>query len=100
MSEKKTPFYDMHKKLNAKIVPFAGYLMPVMYDSINAEHLRVRSKVGMFDISHMGEFTISGPGAHDFVQRLVTNDLSKLAENQVMYTCMCYEDQDFLASKD
>ncbi|MCP4580992.1 MAG: glycine cleavage system aminomethyltransferase GcvT [candidate division Zixibacteria bacterium] len=92
MSEKKTPFYDIHKKLNAKIVPFAGYLMPVMYDSINAEHGRVRSKVGMFDISHMGEFTISGPGAKDFVQRLVTNDLSKLVENQIMYTCMCYED--------
>jgi len=92
MSEKKTPFYDIHRQLNAKIVPFAGYLMPVMYDSINAEHLRVRSKVGMFDISHMGEFTITGPGAKDFIQRLVTNDFSKLAENQIMYSCMCYED--------
>lgn len=91
MSEKKTPFYDIHKNLGAKIVPFAGYLMPVMYDSITAEHLRVRNKVGMFDISHMGEFIIRGDGAYDFVQRLVTNDLSKLVENQIMYTCMCYE---------
>jgi len=91
MSEKKTPFYDIHRQLNAKIVPFAGYLMPVMYDSINAEHLRVRSKVGMFDISHMGEFTVTGNGAKDFVQHLVTNDVFKLAENQVLYTCMCYE---------
>jgi len=92
MSDKKTPFHDIHRQLNAKIVPFAGYLMPVMYDSINAEHLRVRSKVGMFDISHMGEFTVTGTGAKDFVQRLATNDISKLADNQVMYTCMCYED--------
>ncbi len=92
MSEKKTPFYDIHRQLNAKIVPFAGYLMPVMYDSINAEHLRVRSKVGMFDISHMGEFTVTGPGAKDFVQKFVTNDINKLTENQIMYTCMCYED--------
>jgi aminomethyltransferase len=92
MSDKKTPFYDIHVKLGAKIVPFAGYLMPVMYDSITAEHLRVRNKAGMFDISHMGELIISGVGARDFVQKLVTNDLTKLVENQVMYTCMCYED--------
>jgi aminomethyltransferase len=91
MSDKRTPFYDMHQKLGAKIIPFAGYLMPVMYDSITAEHLRVRSTVGMFDISHMGEFTVSGPGAEAFVQRLVTNDVTKLVENQVMYSCMCYE---------
>lgn len=92
MSEKKTPFYDIHAKLGAKIVPFAGYLMPVMYDSITAEHLRVRGQVGMFDISHMGEFIVSGDGAKDFIQRLVTNDITKLKPNQVMYTCMCYED--------
>jgi aminomethyltransferase len=91
MSDKRTPFYDMHQQLGAKIIPFAGYLMPVMYDSITAEHLRVRSTVGMFDISHMGEFTVSGPGAEAFIQRLVTNDVTKLVENQVMYTCMCYE---------
>jgi len=91
MSAKKTPFYDIHVALKAKIVPFAGYLMPVMYDSINAEHLRVRNAVGMFDISHMGEFELTGPGARTFVQKLVTNDLDKLVENQVMYTCMCLE---------
>ncbi len=92
MSDKKTPFYDIHKELGAKIVPFAGYLMPVMYDSITAEHLRVRQNVGMFDISHMGEFIVRGEGARDFVQKLVTNDLSKLVTNQVMYTAMCYPD--------
>lgn len=92
MSDKRTPFYDIHKELGAKIVPFAGYLMPVMYDSINAEHQRVRQSVGMFDISHMGEFIVKGEGAKDFVQKLVTNDISKLAVNQVMYTAMCYED--------
>jgi aminomethyltransferase len=62
-----------------------------MYDSITAEHQRVRTTVGMFDISHMGEFTVTGKDAEDFIQRLVTNDVKKLAENQVMYTCMCYE---------
>jgi aminomethyltransferase len=65
--------------------------MPVMYDSINAEHLRVRNSVGLFDLTHMGEFELTGPGARDYVQKFVTNDLSKLVENQVMYTCMCFE---------
>ena len=92
MAEKKTPLYNIHKQLGAKIVPFAGYLMPVLYDSINAEHLRVRNAVGMFDITHMGEFEITGSGAKDFVQRLVTNDINRLAVNQVMYTCMCRQD--------
>ena len=92
MSDKKTPFYDMHQKLGAKIIPFAGYLMPVQYDSITAEHLRVRQTIGLFDLTHMGEFELTGPGARDYVQRFVTNDLTKLVENQVMYTCMCYED--------
>lgn len=92
MAEKKTPFYDIHCRLGAKIIPFAGYLMPVMYDSMIAEHMRVRQAVGIFDLTHMGEFEIKGPGARAFVQRLVTNDLNRLSENQVMYTCMCYED--------
>lgn len=92
MSEKKTPFYDIHCRLGAKMIPFAGYLMPVMYDSMTAEHLRVRQSVGIFDLTHMGEFEIKGPNARAFVQRLVTNDLDRLVENQVMYTCMCYED--------
>ena len=92
MSDKKTPFYDIHAALGAKIIPFAGYLMPVMYDSITTEHLRVRKSVGLFDLTPMGEFELTGPGARDFIQKLVTNDLTKLVENQVMYTCMCYED--------
>ncbi len=92
MTEKKTPFYDIHCRLGAKMITFAGYLMPVMYDSMIAEHMRVRQAVGIFDLTHMGEFEISGPGARAFVQNLVTNDLDRLVENQVMYTCMCYED--------
>jgi aminomethyltransferase len=92
MAEKATPLYDIHKKLGAKIIPFAGYLMPVMYDSITAEHLRVRSAVGMFDVSHMGEFEVTGPGAIDFIQHVVTNNFEKLVTNQIMYTCMCFED--------
>ncbi|MCD6162799.1 MAG: glycine cleavage system aminomethyltransferase GcvT [candidate division Zixibacteria bacterium] len=91
MTDKKTPFYDIHKNVGAKIIPFAGYLMPVMYDSINAEHLRVRNSVGMFDITHMGEFEVTGTKAKDFVQSIATNDVNKLVENQVLYTCMCNE---------
>jgi aminomethyltransferase len=91
VAEKKTPLYDIHVKLVGKIIPFAGYLMPLMYESITAEHLRVRNAVGLFDITHMGEFEVTGPGAKDFIQRLVTNDLNRLEINQAMYTCMCLE---------
>jgi len=87
---KRTAFYNIHEKLGAKIVEFAGYLMPVQYRSIIEEHKRVRKSVGLFDLSHMGEFTVSGFGAKQFVQRSVTNDVNALAEGQVMYTCMCY----------
>jgi len=85
MSDKQTPFYNIHQKLGAKIIPFAGYFMPVMYDSITAEHLRVRNTVGLFDLTHMGEFELTGPGAKDYVQKFVTNDVTKLAPNQVMF---------------
>lgn len=89
---KKTPFYDIHVKLGAKIVEFAGYYMPVQYRSITEEHKRVRKSVGLFDLSHMGEFTVKGPGAAEFIQYAVTNDVTKLAPGQVMYTAMCYPD--------
>ncbi len=89
---KKTPFYDIHQKSGAKIVEFAGYYMPVQYSSITAEHKRVRKSVGIFDLSHMGEFMISGHGARQFVQQAVTNDVYSLGIGQVLYTCMCYPD--------
>ena len=89
---KKTAFYDIHEKAGAKIVDFAGYLMPIQYRSITEEHKRVRKSVGLFDLSHMGEFVVSGPGAQAFVQRAVTNDIQTLGLGQVLYTAMCYSD--------
>jgi aminomethyltransferase len=87
---KKTPFYNIHEKSGAKIVEFAGYYMPVQYRSITEEHKRVRKSVGLFDLSHMGEFVVSGFGAKQFVQNAVTNDINSLGLGQVMYTAMCY----------
>ncbi len=88
---KKTPFYDLHVKNKAKIVEFAGYLMPIQFQGIMEEHRRVRSSVGLFDITHMGEFEVWGKDAESFVQRMTTNDVSKLALYQVQYSCMCYD---------
>ncbi|MFH2035806.1 MAG: glycine cleavage system aminomethyltransferase GcvT [Candidatus Zixiibacteriota bacterium] len=90
---KKTPFYKYHLENGAKMVPFAGYMMPVQYNSgITDEHLTVREKVGMFDISHMGEFFLTGAGALDFIQKMTVNDASKLEVGAIQYSCMCYED--------
>ncbi len=89
---KKTTLYDVHKKLGAKIVDFAGYQMPVQYSSIIAEHKAVRNSVGVFDVSHMGEIFISGESALDFVQELTINDASKLSPGRVQYSAMCYKD--------
>jgi len=87
---KPTPYYEQHLKAGAKMVEFAGYLMPIQYRSINEEHLKVRSSVGIFDLSHMGEFRVSGPGALRFLQKMTVNDVSALQPNQVQYSCMCY----------
>jgi len=89
---KKTPLYDKHVALNARMVDFAGYKMPVMYSSINEEHFLVRKSAGVFDLSHMGEFIITGSDAERFLQKVTVNDVSALAEWQVQYSCMCYED--------
>jgi len=89
---KKTKFYQIHEKLNAKIVEFAGYLMPVQYSSIIAEHKAVRNSVGVFDVSHMGEVFITGEKAADFVQYITVNDVDKLYPGRVQYSAMCYED--------
>jgi aminomethyltransferase len=89
---KKTTFYAIHEKLNAKIVDFAGYKMPVQYSSIIAEHKAVRNSIGVFDVSHMGEIFIRGEKALEFVNYITTNDASILTDGRVQYSAMCYED--------
>jgi len=89
---KKTALYDVHKNLGAKIVDFAGYYMPVFYTSIIEEHLKVRSSVGVFDVSHMGEIDFLGDKALDYIQKLTINDASKLDVYQIQYSAMCYPD--------
>ena len=84
---KRTPLTDTHAALGAKLVPFAGYLMPVQYPSgITAEHLAVRKQAGLFDVSHMGEFIVRGPGAVDFVNYVTTNDVAALSVGQAHYS--------------
>ncbi|MGM9997990.1 MAG: glycine cleavage system aminomethyltransferase GcvT [Candidatus Bruticola sp.] len=87
----RTPLYEAHKRDGGKIVEFAGWEMPVEYTGIKSEHLAVRSEVGIFDLTHMGEFEITGPDATEFIDSLVTNDVRRMTEGQCMYTCMCRE---------
>tara|TARA_B100001059_G_scaffold65409_1_gene61677 strand:+ start:13129 stop:14217 length:1089 start_codon:yes stop_codon:yes gene_type:complete len=78
---------DIHKDLGAKMVPFAGYNMPVSYEGVNLEHETVRENVGVFDVSHMGEFLVLGPNALKLIQKVTSNDASKLVDNQAQYSC-------------
>ena len=89
---KRTPFYKYHVEAGAKMVPFAGYSMPIQYGGIIEEHLAVRKNVGLFDLTHMGEFEVSGPRALDFIQKMTTNDASGLKPGQIQYSAMCYDD--------
>ncbi len=89
---KKTKFYSIHERLGAKIVDFAGFKMPVLYSSIINEHKAVRSSVGVFDVSHMGEIFIRGEKALDFVQHITVNDASVLYDGRVQYSAMLYND--------
>lgn len=90
---RKTPLYDEHVELDARMVPFGGFAMPVQYPTgIRAEHEAVRSAAGLFDVSHMGEFRVEGPGAADLVSHLTTNDPARLAVGQAQYSAMCAED--------
>jgi aminomethyltransferase len=86
---RRTPLYEEHRSLGARLVPFAGWEMPVQYEGIASEHRAVREAAGLFDVSHMGELWLEGPGAVDAVNRLVTNDLARIADGQAMYTCCC-----------
>ncbi len=88
MEIKQVPLNHVHEKLGAKMVPFAGYNMPVRYTSDIEEHMTVRHGVGVFDVSHMGEFKVEGPHALDIIQRITSNDASKLVDGQAQYTCL------------
>ncbi|MDQ1141356.1 glycine cleavage system aminomethyltransferase GcvT [Pedobacter agri] len=89
---KNTALTEKHIALGAKMVPFAGYNMPVTYEGINAEHATVRNSVGVFDVSHMGEFILKGENALDLIQRVTSNDASKLYDGKVQYSCLPNKD--------
>jgi aminomethyltransferase len=91
MTIRRTPFHAFHKEAGARMIDFGGWDMPVQYTGIIEEHLATRARVGLFDVSHMGEVRFRGPQALAAVQLLVSNDVSKLADNQAMYTAMCNE---------
>ena len=100
---KETPLTQEHIKLGARMMSFAGYNMPVSYSSINEEHMTVRNNVGLFDVSHMGQFFITGPEAFDLIQKISSNDASKLVVGQAQYACFPNADggivDDFIAYK-
>jgi aminomethyltransferase len=88
----RTPLYDRHVAAGARLVPFAGWEMPVQYEGIREEHLAVRRGAGIFDVSHMGEVETTGPDAQAFLQRVLSNDVSKLAVGGAQYSVLCRED--------
>ncbi len=88
----KTKFYNIHEKAGAKLIGFAGFMMPVQYSSMIEEHMAVRNSVGVFDVSHMGEVFVRGEKALDFVQHITVNNAAKLVPGKVQYSAMCYED--------
>lgn len=90
-SLKRTPLYETHRKLGARMVPFGGWEMPVQYSGVIQEHKAVRSAAGLFDVSHMGEFEVKGPQALDLIQVVSTNNASTLQVGQCQYGIMCYE---------
>ena len=89
---KRTPLHDRHAAAGARLVPFAGWEMPVQYEGIRPEHVAVRTKVGVFDVSHMGEVETTGPDAEAFLQRILSNDVSKIAEDGAQYSVLCKDD--------
>src|SRR5215469_8185287 len=92
ISLKRTPLYEQHRELGARLVEFGGWEMPVQYSSILEEHQAVRAQAGLFDISHMGEFYVEGQDALAFLQYLVPNDVARLAIYQALYTQLCLPD--------
>src|SRR6266511_5288303 len=88
---RRTPLYEQHRELGARMVPFAGYEMPIQYTGIVAEHRAVREAAGLFDLSHMGEFHFDGPAARASVDRLVSSDIAGLEPGQARYGLLCNE---------
>src|SRR6202008_3380772 len=88
---KRTPLFEAHQRLGGRLIEFGGWEMPVQYSSIVDEHLAVRNAAGIFDISHMGEVSVTGSGAADFLNFLLTNDVRRLMAGQGQYTLMCNE---------
>ena len=88
---KKTPLYARHVSLDGNMVSFGGYLMPIYYTSIIQEHNSVRNNAGLFDVSHMGEFHLSGPDSESFLQKMTVNDVGQLYEGRAQYSAMCYD---------
>jgi aminomethyltransferase len=89
---RRTPLLDRHRAAGARLIPFAGYDMPVQYEGIRAEHVAVRTHAGVFDVSHMGEVEINGPGAEDLLQRVLSNDVAALPVGRAQYSVICRED--------
>jgi aminomethyltransferase len=89
---RRTPLFERHRQAGAKLVPFAGWDMPVQYEGIRQEHVAVRTRAGMFDVSHMGQIETSGPDAEPFLQRVLSNDVTRIAERGAQYSVLCKED--------
>jgi len=89
---RRTPLYERHAELGAKLVPFAGWEMPVQYEGVREEHSAVRTHAGVFDVSHMGEVEVEGPGALAYLQRVLSNDVAALELGGAQYSCLCNED--------
>src|SRR5215210_4111508 len=89
---KRTPLHDRHAAAGARLVPFAGWEMPVQYAGIRPEHVAVRTQVGVFDVSHMGEIETTGPDAERFLQRVLSNDVTRIAEDGAQYSVLCRDD--------
>src|SRR5712691_8208181 len=87
----KTPLYDRHVSLGARMVPFAGYEMPVQYEGVSAEHHAVRDRCGVFDVSHMGELDVEGPRAAELLQSTLSNDLGRIGDGEAQYTLLTNE---------
>ena len=89
---RRTPLYDEHVAAGGRLVPFAGWEMPVQYEGVAAEHAAVRERAGMFDVSHMGQIGTRGPDAASFLQHVVSNDVDKLVAGGAQYSCLCADD--------
>ena len=91
-ASKKTALYDKHVEYGGQIIDFSGWQLPVQYEGLVEEHEAVRNAAGVFDVSHMGEVSVKGEQSLEFIQNLVTNDISVLEDKQILYCMMCYED--------